>query len=131
MSEGNAPTRLLPGPFVGRTYSLYGGAALSDGFFTAVAAAADACLSRWPDAAALVVELRRATKSRRALRRLSDETTPAGFALAEASRSLGAFMLDVDAHLDALSWWSRLGGTLGTTREQYLLYALEIELTNY
>jgi hypothetical protein len=126
--RSNEPTQLSPGPLPGRTYALHAGEAQSDRYYQAIDAVADACLQRWPDARGLIAELRRA--SRRRLRKVKDVDSPVGFALTECRRALAPFLLDVERHRAALWPWSRLGATLGTTREQYLVHALEIELTN-
>ena len=128
--DSKAPTELAPGPFAGRTYSLHAGEKESERYYQAIDAAADACLGRWPDARGLLADILRASRKRGRLRKLQGVESPAGFALSECRRALAPFLLDVEAHRAALSVWGRFGATLGTTREQYLLEALEIELTN-
>jgi hypothetical protein len=129
----NAEPAPCAGPLLGRTYSLYGSSATSDGFYHEVAQLADECLRRWPDARAALEELRRASRRKGRLRRLARrgvEDSPAGFAVIRGARALQPYLLDVEAHLAALPLADRFDATLSTTREQYLCHALEIELTN-
>lgn len=119
-------------PVRGRTYCLYGTSDSTRGYYEAVARLADECLDRWPDIGALLAEIRRATKSPRRLRRLASSRasdSPAA-ALARASDVLSPYLCDIDAHLRRLSLGQRSDSELTTTREQYLLYCLEVELTN-
>jgi hypothetical protein len=115
-----------------------------------VARLADECLDIWPDIATLLSDIRRATKSPRRLARLARSLerdgrrggsppghtpaqpgdTPAVYALARASYALSPYLCDIDAHLRQLSLGQRSDSELTTTREQYLLYCLEVELTN-
>jgi hypothetical protein len=52
--SGGAKRSRIAGPVAGRTYSLYGRAWTSDGYFEQVEALLDECLGRWPDAGALL-----------------------------------------------------------------------------
>jgi hypothetical protein len=98
-----------------------------------VARLADECLHRWPEIGVLLADIRRVAKSPRRLRRLALSRTsdsPATYALARASHELSPYLCDIDAHLRQLSLGQRSDSELTTTREQYLLYCLEVELTN-
>jgi len=124
---------LFPGPVQGRTYSLYGDATTSDGYFDRVGELLDACLERWPDPESLVAALRAASGRTRMLRRLrtgSTEDSPVAFVVRTAAGALAPFTPGVEAHLRALPVWRRWAGALATTREQYYLHMVEIELTN-
>jgi hypothetical protein len=122
---------LLAGPVVGRTYSLYGQSPSSDGYFDAVAQAADACLARFPDPPVLVADLARASRSSRSLRRaIARGNSEVASVYQESARRLDPYFLDVDAHRASLSVRNRCSTTLAATREQYLVYAIEIELRN-
>jgi len=141
----------------GRTYCLYGTSDSTRGYYEAVARLADECLSIWPDIAMLLSDIRRAAKSPRRLARLARSLegdgrrgegdgrqggspaararartgdSPAAYALARASDELSPYLCDIDAHLRQLSLGQRSDSELTTTREQYLLYCLEVELTN-
>lgn len=137
-------------PVRGRTYCLYGASDSTRGYYEAVARLADECLDRWPEIGVLLADIRRATKSTRLLRRLALSLegdgrlggsraghagtragdSPAAYALARASDTLSPYLRDIDAHLRQLSLGQRSDSELTTTREQYLLYCLEVELTN-
>jgi hypothetical protein len=125
-------SKLVRGPVQGKTYSLYGGADTSDAYFRAVANVATACLDASSDLRSLISTLQRESRRPRRLRHLRKEgyDTLIGLALRLAHKHLSRFLLDVESHRSALSFAKRFRGTLGTTREQYLLYAVEIELMN-
>lgn len=125
-------------PVRGRTYCLYGASDSTTGYYEAVTRLADECLQAWPDIAVLLADIRRATKSSRRLGRLARSLqgdphaghAPAACALARATDALSPYLCDIDAHLRQLSLGQRSDSELTTTREQYLLYCLEVELTN-
>jgi hypothetical protein len=124
---------LAVGPFQGKTYSLYGASAGTSEYYLAVDQLADECLSRWPDPAALIAELAKASGSKRRLRRLlvdENESSPAGFVVVQAARRLAPFTEGVESHLRRLPLLKRWDRTIAASREQYHLHAVEIELTN-
>ncbi len=97
------PPVLLAGPVLGKTYSLYGDAPTSDGYFDAVSRVADGCAERPSDDRWL---------------------------LREAERELAPYFRGVEAHRADLPLRSRCSRTLAMRREQYLSCAVEIELNN-
>ena len=106
MSSSQAPappSALLAGSVLGKTYSLYGDAPTSDGYFEAVGRVADRCAERPTDHA---------------------------FLLREAERELGPYFRGVDAHRAKLPVRSRCSRTLAMRRDQYLRCAVQIELRN-
>lgn len=124
---------LRAGPVQGRTYSLYGTAATSDGYFSQVGGLADACLHRWPDPGPLLAAVRAASRRPRMLRRLRTDPaadSTAAFVVRTAEEALAPFTPGVEDHRRALPLWRRWAGALATTREQYYLSMVEIELTN-
>jgi hypothetical protein len=122
---------LLAGPVAGRTYSLYGRTVRSDGFFDAIAEVADSCLAQGADSAHLVEELASAGRSVRRLRReLAATQSAVAFAHAEASRLLMDYFFDTGDFRGDLPLRKRHCESLGLTREQYLLAAVEVELRN-
>ncbi len=123
---------LRPGPVRGRTYCLYGSSDTTAGFYEALAAVADECQKRWPDLPRLLTDIRAA--NRRPLlgkiRRAPVPDSPGGFALSRARETLGEYLGDVEGHLGELTAGQRGDTELATTRDQYLLYSVEFELTN-
>src|SRR5512141_326367 len=100
--EAKLPGVVLPtGPVEGKTYSLYGAEATSDGYFAAVHDVVEACLDRTDDPARLVEEIALAGRgvgwTRRAGTRT--ETIPA---LAETARRLDPFFAKVAAPTPSL-----------------------------
>jgi hypothetical protein len=118
-------------PLRGRTYSLRAGGATSDRFYAELTALADELLTTDP-LVGLLAALRAAARRPRRLRRLlaQPDGSAVSRALSAARERLSVYLEDVEAHLEALSWTERLGSTLATTREQYLLAMVEVELTN-
>jgi hypothetical protein len=120
-------------PVQGKTYSLFGDDPAVDEYYRRIAALADRCLERWPDARELVTALCDASGRRRRLRRLRErpvDLSAASFVLHAARETLGRYTPDVAAHLRGLRWRERWDRRLVTSEEQYHLYMLEIELCN-
>jgi hypothetical protein len=123
-------TGALPVP--GKTFSLFGIADNTEGYYRAVSELADACLVRRPDTAALIAEVRRLGKRPRLARRLSsgDSSSFAHFLVQTARARLSPYTTAVQEHIRELSLLKRLDGVLSFTEEQYHLAMLEIELMN-
>ena len=121
----------IVGPVVGKTYSLYGLAATSDGYYQAIDALLDDCLRRWPDPVLLLHELAHVSTNARRLRRASRvDDSPVQFVCSEGERRLDSYMLDIDAHKASLSLLNRFSRVMTMSREQYIVSVVEIELRN-
>lgn len=120
-------------PLRGKTFSLQQDFPNSDGYYQAIAAAADDCLDLIPDARSLLEHVQALSRNRRNLRRLMRNSPSAsvdGVLLHSLHERLSIYTPGVDEHLKRLSLLQRLENTLTTTEEQYHLYMLEIELAN-
>jgi len=119
-------------PVAGKTFSLFGIADSTEGYYRTVRELAYACLVRQPDIAALIAEVRRLGKRPRLARGLSSGDGPslAHFLVQTASTRLSPYTQAVHLHLRELSLLKRLDGVLSFTEVQYHLAMLEIELMN-
>lgn len=119
-------------PVRGKTFSLFGAAETSAGYYRDVAALADACLVLEPDIGSLTAEVRRLGKRPRLARSLAATTaSSAGCFIVRSARTLLApYTTAVKEHLAGLSLIKRFDGVLSFTEEQYHLAMLEIELMN-
>jgi hypothetical protein len=119
-------------PVSGKTFSLFGTAAGTEGYYRAVRGLADACLRLHPDNEALIVEVRRLGKRPRLARKLSGAGGPSlSRSIVQNARTLlAAYTSAVAEHLRELSLLKRFDGVLAFTEEQYHLAMLEIELMN-
>jgi hypothetical protein len=119
-------------PVPGKTFSLFGTADHTEGYYHAVRELAEACLLLQPDINALIAEVRRLGKRPRLARRLSAKTasSPGCFIVQSARSLLSPYTVPAKAHLAGLPLLRRLDGVLSFTEEQYHLAMLEIELMN-
>ena len=91
---------------------------------------ADRSLKTVPDACALREKVRKASTWKGALRPFHRGGDPVRKILRELDIKLTPFLPGVGEHLHNLSLADRLDRTIRTSKVQYLLYMLEIELTN-
>ncbi len=129
----DTPLSPSPQPIRGKTFSLQQGVPNSDGYYQAVAAAADYCLGSTPDAASLLEHIQAISRDRRRLRGLMRKpasASPDAALLHALHERLALYTPGVAEHLKRLSLVQRFEDTLTTTEEQYHLYMLEIELAN-
>jgi hypothetical protein len=118
---------------IGKTYSLYGGNNISDYFYDDVNNLTDLVLKETIDQFELINYLRKNSGSRRKLKKeikINPDKTLLGRILHLAEISLSKYFTGIDSHLKHLSFADKCDSTLTTSREQYLLYMLEIELFN-
>jgi hypothetical protein len=119
-------------PIPGKTFSLFGSADSTEGYYRAVSDLADACLALEPDIDALIVEIRRLGKRPRLARKLAaagKASLPRSI-VQNARLHLAPYTSAVKEHLAELSLLKRLDGVIAFTEEQYHLAMLEIELMN-
>ena len=119
-------------PVPGKTFSLFGTADSTKGYYRAVSDLADACLPLQPDIIALITEVRRLGKRPRLARNLSAPGTASLHrSLVQNARIyLAPYTAAVKEHLAELSLLKRFDGVIAFTEEQYHLAMLEIELMN-
>jgi len=118
---------------VGKTYSLYAGKTNTDEFYSVLSDLADSFLSHSESEAQLISLIRKYSNKKRSLKaekkKASSDSLIARLVV-EAESSLSKYFTDIDAHLKNLSLAEKCDSTLTTSREQYLLCMLEIELVN-
>ena len=118
---------------IGKTYSLYGGKDTSDYFYDNIADLTNMILQNFKNEDTLLNFLREISGRKRTLKKESKQTTvrtPLGNILHSAEKTLSKYFTDVDYHLKNLTLSEKCDSTLTTSREQYLLYMLEIEIVN-
>jgi hypothetical protein len=121
-------------PIEGKTYSLFGNTLSTSGYYDTIRSIADRSLELIPDAKRLISGIEGFSRNRRRLKR-SLKTNDASDLLTAILKMedplLQVYTQKVEEHLKTLPLskkiWDR---RLATTREQYHLYMLEIELTN-
>ncbi len=114
----------------GRTYTLTDNKGESTLYYQLVRELADRFLDIIPDEVVLRDSIRNASTWKGVLRRLSRRERHVGKILRDLDNALTPFLTGVNEHLRTLSLAERLDRTMRTSRDQYLFYMLEIELTN-
>ncbi len=114
----------------GRTYTLTDCKGDSTRYYQLVKELADRFLSVISDEAVLREKIRTASTWKGVLRTFSRRERHVRKILQDLNKTLIPFLSGVDDHLRSISLADRLDGTLRTSKDQYLLYMLEIELTN-
>ncbi len=117
----------------GKTFSLFGKSDSTKGYYKTIGLLADKVLSLDPDIREMVEEIEEFSSKKRLLKkslRTLDAVSRMSVILNLIDPYLKIYTENVDEHLRTLplsKFWDR---RLATTREQYHLYMLEIELTN-
>lgn len=118
---------------IGKTYSLYSGKTDTDEFYSVLSDLADSLLLNIKSDEEMISIIRKYSNKKRSLKaekkKVSSESIIARI-LKEAEIRLSKYFTDIDSHLKNLSLSEKCDSTLTTSREQYLLYMLEIELVN-
>ena len=118
---------------IGKTYSLYSNQDTSDYFFKDLSKVTDSILQKVKSQYDLVEFLRKSSGHKRRLKKeikINPEKTLLGDILRLTDDSLSKYFTDLDSYLKNLRLAERCKSTLTTTREQYLLYMIEIEIVN-
>ena len=118
---------------IGKTYSLYGKRDNSDNFYDTLIGTTNLVLQNFKNEYALLSFLREISSRKRSLRKKSKQRpvkTPLGDILHLAEETFSKYFTDLDSHLKNLTLSEKCDSTLTTSREQYLLYMLEIEIVN-
>jgi hypothetical protein len=120
-------------PVNGKTYSLFGNSDSTTGYYETIKLLADNVLALNQDLRELVENIREFSSKKRILKkslRINNQFNPMSVILNLIDLHLKKYTENVEEHLRKLplsKFWDR---RLATTREQYHLYMLEIELTN-
>jgi hypothetical protein len=124
---------LAKSDIIGKTYSLYSGNENTDEFYSVLSDLADSFLSLTESGEHLLSIIRKDSSRKRSLKaekkKASSDSLIAKL-LVETESGLSKYFTDIDTHLKNLTLAEKCDSTLTTSREQYLLYMLEIELVN-
>lgn len=125
---------MIEDKIIGKTYSLYAGKTDTDAFYSELSDLADTFLLSFAESEEQLLSIiRKYSNKKRALRaekkKVSSESLIAKLLL-ESELKLSKYFTGIDSHLKNLSLADKCDSTLTTSREQYLLYMLEIELVN-
>lgn len=116
---------------IGKTYSLYAGKTDTDEFYSDLSDLADSFLLNIKSDVELISIIRKHSNKKRALKAEKQKRKSIiSRLLNEAEIRLSKYFTNIDPHLHNLSLAEKCDSTLTTSREQYLLYMLEIELVN-
>ena len=124
---------VIQNKIVGKTYSLYGEKDTSDYFYYNLAELTNMVLQNFKDEFDLLELLRKISGRKRILKKESKiypTKTPLGNILHSAEETLSKYFTDIDSHLSNLTLSEKCDSTLTTSREQYLLYMIEVEIVN-
>lgn len=127
----------LPGPIYspvyGKTYSLFGHSDSTSGYYETIRMIADKTFTLNPDAGNLIDIIQKLSSKKRILKKLvgrKDSGSLIADILNLIEPRLKQYTENTEEHLRTLSPSKFFDRRLATTREQYHLYMLEIELTN-
>jgi hypothetical protein len=117
----------------GKTYSLFGNSDTTEDYYQLISSLADNILENNPDISFVIEILNRYSSKKRYLQKilrnpLHDELISDWINLIDSE--LKQFTQKTEEHLKSLPLSKSFDKRLATTREQYHLYMLEIELTN-
>ena len=118
---------------IGKTYTLYGDQDTSDYFYEDLREVTNSILNIADNKISLIDFLRKNSGNRRSLRKeikINPGETLLGNILHLTEDRLSKYFTNIDSHLKNLPLSKKCGSTLSTSREQYLLYMIEIELVN-
>ena len=124
---------MIPEKIIGKTYTLYGDQDISDYFYEDLREVTDSILNKSENKITLIDFLRKNSGNKRSLRKeikINSGETLLGNILHLTEDTLSKYFTDIDSHLKNLTLSEKCGSTLNTSREQYLLYMIEIELVN-
>ncbi len=118
-------------PIIGKTYSLYGGENSSDNFFEQITLTADEILLlSGKNAKELIDLISELSNSKKRIFK-NEKTDPFILEMMTILRKdFSKYLVNVEEHLKSISLRQMWDRRLSTSFEQYLLYMLEIELTN-
>jgi hypothetical protein len=119
----------------GKTYTLYGKYGSTQSYYADVAGLVDEFLSYFSwDEKQMAEDVRKQSRSRRKLKQCmkrDPEASETAFILSRCQEVLRVYTTDIEAYLGSLSHRLHLSDSeLRTSREQYYLYMIEIELVN-
>ncbi len=118
-------------PIVGKTYSLYGNESSSAEFYDQLCLSGDLVLKNFNGREAnLLSFLSRISTSKRRIRSYERKDPVFSNVMNILRRDLKKYLHNVEWHLKSITIRQRWDKRLSTSEDQYLLYMLEIEMTN-
>ena len=124
---------MIEDKIIGKTYSLYAGKSNTDAFYFELADLADSLLIHGISDEESVSIIRKYSGKRRLLKSEKKKESSDSLIskiLNQAEIRLSKYFTDIDAHMKHLTLAEKCDSTLTTSREQYLLYMMEIEIVN-
>jgi hypothetical protein len=120
-------------PIKGRTYTLFGAGDSTLAYYQTINQLTDDILEKYSDLNFVLQTIQSYSGRKRLLKKIvasPDNHSVISFILNKISNILNEYMLDVEEYLKTLPFFKIGDRGLRTTRLQYYLYMLEIELTN-
>jgi hypothetical protein len=120
-------------PVEGKTYTLFGASDTSSSYYQTISQLASRILERFNDLEFINRTIRDFSHRKRLLTKIAmnpENTAPISFILHLVTKQLSEYTEKADSHLKSLPILKMWDRRLSTTRLQYHLYMLEIELTN-
>lgn len=120
-------------PIKGKTYTLFGDGETTLSYYQTIEDLAAKILERYNDLTFVIQTIQSYSGKKKLLERIaahSEDSLPISFILNKTSNVLNQYTHDVEKHIKTLPVFQTDDKSLRTTRLQYYLYMLEIELTN-
>ena len=118
-------------PIIGKTYSLYGGEKSSDNFYDQLSTCADDILKlSGRSANDILVMISDLSRSKLRIKKSEKKDYFISSMMKTLRGDLSKYLVNVEEHLRSIKFTQLWDKGLTTSFEQYLLYLLEIELTN-
>jgi hypothetical protein len=116
---------------IGKTYSLYAGKTDTDEFYKNLSELIDSFINHIESDEEIISIIRQYSSRKRLLKSYKNKPNSIiAKIITEADSKLSKYFTDIDSHLKSLTLSEKCDSTLSTSREQYLLYMIEIELVN-
>ena len=120
-------------PIQGKTYTLFGAGDTTLTYYQTIEHLATTILGKYDNLISVIQTIQTYSSNKRLLRRIVtsiEDSTQISFILHKINNVLNQYTLNVEAHIKTLPILKIGDRGLRTTRLQYYLYMLEIELTN-
>jgi len=120
-------------PIKGKTYTLFGAGDTTLNYYQTIGQLANDILVKYSDLKSVLHTIQYHSNRKRLIKKIaaqSDNSLPISFILNKIGNVLNEYILDVEGYLKSLPFFKIGDRGLKTTRLQYHLFMLEIELTN-
>jgi len=116
---------------VGKTYSLYAGKTDTNEFYQNLSELCQTFLNYTQSDEEIISIIRKYSSRKRSLKSYRNKPDSIiAKILSEAEPIFSKYLTDIDSHISNLTLTEKCDSTLTTSREQYLLYMIEIEFVN-